>query len=100
MKLRILRKKIKNDVLIRLWLRHWYYSEQRRYWLWLREDQLNDLYKSMYGIYTWMEDYEMTKVCEIVEKKYHAKGNDYVRIGFPYIARQIIKQDKKYGKTS
>ena len=100
MKLRILRKKIKNDVLIRLWLRHWYWSSQYSLYFWTHEYQLNELGKILAPIYQWMDNYEMEQVCKIVEKKYHAKGNDFVRIGFPYIARQIIKQDKKHGKTS
>ena len=45
MKLRILRKKIKNDVLIRLWLKHWYWSSQYSLYCWTHEYQLNEFGK-------------------------------------------------------
>lgn len=92
---RIANKKVKHDVLIRLWLKNWYWSSQYSLYLWVHDRQLNEFGKILYPLYKWMDDYEMEKCWTIAKKKYRLKNKQLIKVGFPWLARIAVKGYKK-----
>ena len=91
---RIANKRVKNDILIQLWLKNWYWSSQYNFQLWIHEPNLTELGKILYPIYRWMDDYEMTQCWNIAKRKYRLKDKQLIKVGFPYLARILVKGRK------